>query len=299
MTKSHIPDKLMENILTHLVQGEEVIDAQKAGIFGGGDLSVLTTKRHLLISKSISETAYLNDDETIEYYERQQSYPPVSGWVYLLTKLRLLAINLSNANWLVAYYPLADISGLFVEPVFNISGALTEHYRGFKIIFHDGKEQAFYHTGPIFDDPKKVSYTWKSEDQKECEKLPRKICELANLKFSPPFVGKNNTPNEITFYVKSDLSFPKRCAACMKEDVPFKYDVIDPSSGVGQKVSAFATLFWIKFEIPYCQACFQKRFGFLKKDRAVKQTKFDFLVATLQFDNSDYAKEFIEINSEN
>jgi len=70
MTKLHITDKLMDNIVPHLVQGEEVIDAQKTGFFGGGDLSVLTTKRHLIISKSISETTYLNDDETVEYYER-------------------------------------------------------------------------------------------------------------------------------------------------------------------------------------------------------------------------------------
>ncbi len=297
MTKSHIPDKLMENILPHLVQGEEVIDAQKAGIFGGGNISVLTTKRHLLISKSISETTYLNDDETIKFFEQQSSLP-VYGWVYLLTNLRFLAIDLSNDNWLVAEYPLAAMSGLFVVPVLHISGALTEHYRGFKIIFQDGKEQAFYHPGPIFDDPKKVSNIWKSESQKIYEKLPREICALTNIKFSPPYEGKNSASNELTFYVKSDLVFPQRCAACMKEAVPFKYDIIDPGSEIGQSVSA-ATLFWIKFEIPYCEACYQKRFGFLKKERAVKKTRFDFLMATMKFDNSDYAKEFLEINSEN
>lgn len=293
MTNPHIPLKTIETIQPFLQPTEEIIEAKKTGLFGGGDLSILTNLRHLLIGKTISESSYLVEEENIIDYEWQLDSGPVAGWVYVLTNKRFLVVNLPDEKWLVGAYPIENISEIQVCPVVYQSGALTYLKRGFKLQFHDGSHQVFYHTGPIIDDYKKFNYSWRAQGQKDCERFPRKISELTKLPFCPPYMKPGQPKNQLTFYVKSDLMLPWYCCSCMKEESEYSLDKLSLSNSNNNS----PIIFGITLEIPYCQSCYQKRFGFLKKIRALKPKSFNGLIASLEFENKNYGDEFVKLNS--
>ncbi|KAF0109962.1 MAG: hypothetical protein FD147_1934 [Chloroflexi bacterium] len=297
MTNPHIPLKMVEKIQPFLKSTEEIIDAKKTGVFGGGDISALTNLRHLLISNTIKETPYLSEGETIVFSEWQQDNGPIAGWAYVLTNQRFLAIDLPNEKWMVGEYLLENILEVQVRTVFHQSGALTNLYRGFRLRFIDGKQQVFYHTGPIIEDYKKFNYSWKAEGQIACERFPRKICELTKLPFCTPYKEQEHSPNQLTFYVKSDLSFPQCCCSCMNQESVYSFDKLPPAPDALYGNNNSPTLFGVIFEIPYCPSCFQNRFRFLKKNRAVNRKSFNGIIASLEFENLDYVEEFMKINS--
>ncbi len=140
------------------------------------------------------------------------------------------------------------------------------------------------------------------ERQKINERFPRKICEITGLSFAIP--QKRTGVDGMTFvnfYSKSDLVWPERCSACYLNVDGLVYDeytVENTWLTAGYRFGS-GLIPQFTYQIPYCQRCYNERFGFTKNYRAVKTgwSQSNGARVELCFENQSYAIDFIQINS--
>lgn len=255
--------------------------------------------------------ATLNPDEKVVFCEEQPEGKPVFGRVYVLTSQRLLALDAKGRPGLTVDIHLSEIKFLqvCVKSYAGTVPGMLAYQRAITLDMRDGSTQTLLQPGPMLPNEaklpqinlglglglgKKSTYVWKSDTQVKREQLARKICEVCRMPFCAPYHLSNLPANQVTFYVKSDLVFPQRCAACMKESRELITDRIIP--GISNQIN-LPRLFGVYFDVPYCPECHAKRFAGMKKKRAVKLKFLLDITATLAFENIAYAEAFKKVNS--
>jgi hypothetical protein len=118
--------------------------------------------------------------------------------------------------------------------------------------------------------------------------FPRKLCEVAGLKFAPVKLSRQPGGGWTLLYYwglkqPSEMVWPQHCASCYGPLGDVKWEKFPLLSTTQQ--------------IPYCPACHKERFGFLRKDHAVKNPQSSMHQhIELWFENQKYAQEFADLN---
>jgi hypothetical protein len=269
-------------ITSFLAPGEEIKYAEGMGLFAK-TLIVLTDHRILRISSKKREAdidrPYLEANERYICHERsptlflkalrpKNSFVPGSFLILTNQRLLLLSKELSQDDSL----PLADI--MWVD-LARLHG-LGSHICGIMIAVREENHPRLIEHGI-------------SEDKAPWELFPRKICDAAGIKFSIPEICASDGPGTVlSFYVKSDLQWPAKCARCEAEARILKY-TRRSRDREDKGVPGILLLSSVQFDIPYCQSCHRKK--------AVTIEKFDGVRAYVWFDNTTYAREFVQLNS--
>jgi len=286
-------------ITPYLKPGEKLLFYRRIFEFlKWSDLWLLTNQRLLLVKKEmLKEILLLEPGESVIYHDTGDVQ--FSGNVHLLTTHRVIILEVGAKDYLLESIPLNKITKVDIHIIGERGmNAITW---GLNIDISDSEQPiAVIHGGITTNGINQLSLS-KTEQQQVNERFPRKICEVAGVKFAIPQmrVGVSGV-TVVAFYSKSDLVWPARCSACCKnvDGLVFdKYTVDNP--WLATYSIGFGLFPRITYSIPYCPECYQIRFVEGKENRAVQEgwAQFDGARVELRFENQDYAMDFIHSNS--
>ena len=291
--------QVLAPIMGFLAPGEEVLYHRRLFDFlNTGDLWCLTNQRLLLLrDKDLEEKPLLEQGEQVITHETGEVQ--YSGNVHLLTTHRVLILNVGDRDYLLKAIQLSKIKQVDVGVIVQRGqNAISYGLMVDEVDFED--PVLILHGGVNTHGIDQLSLS-RQEQQKINERFPRRLCELAGVKFAVPKTRAGTRGYTlVTFYSKSDLVWPASCSSCNKDtkDLVFdKFTVVNPwlsTYGIG-----YGLLSWIPYSIPYCLECYEAYFGAEKDNRAIEigWAQFDGARVELQFKNRDYAMNFIEANS--
>jgi hypothetical protein len=124
----------------------------------------------------------------------------------------------------------------------------------------------------------------------EGEIFPRKLAEAAGISFATPVINSiEKLSTFVEFYPKENIQFPSKCSKCGKANNELQIKTLKLEKTILIEKSPYVGLDSVTFNVPYCPYCYL--------GKAVKKNAFDGIRAILEFKNSDYANEFIELNT--
>jgi len=261
-------------------------------------LWLLTNQRLLLVKKGVlKEIPLLEPGELVIYHDTGDVQ--FSGNVHILTTQRVIVLEVGAKDYLLESILLSKITQVDIN-VIGKRGVNAITY-GLRIVVAE-IEQPFeiIHGGISTNGINQPSLS-KTEQQQVNERFPRKICEVAGVKFAIPQmrVGVSGV-TVVAFYSKSDLVWPARCSACCKnvDGLVFDRYIVD-NPWLATYSIGFGLLPRITYSIPYCPECYQIRFVEGKEKRAVHEgwAIYDGAKVELCFENQAYAMDFIQTNS--
>jgi len=264
----------------------------------GNELWLLSDQRLLRIYKGTAEEKPLFEPgEMIIYHESAESQ--FSGNVHLLTERRLLVLNIGARNYLLHSIALSTIAEVDITGIRD--GALNTLLYALKIKVSGVDEpiEIKYPQGPV--DSIKIPLTEYEKRQQLYERFPRKIREIAGVKFAVP---KQRTAvsggSLVDFYSRSDLVWPLRCSACYQKPLELLFDSYSPENPwlAAHYHLGFGLIPQFTYQIPYCPDCYKDRLVFEPKNRAVKTgpAQSNGARVELSFENHIYAQDFVQVN---
>jgi len=284
----------------YLKLGEEILFHKRiSGFLGGSDLWLLTSHRLLMVGKNGLEekTLYVPREYSVYHETGELQF---SGNVHLLTNQRIIVLDIGARDCIMESIPLSKVTKVDINVIGE--GWLNSIIYGLRINVADADEPVVIRHGGITTGGINITEMDLNKRQKISERFPRKICEVAGLKFAIP--QKRAGAGDVTviaFYSKSDLVWPERCSACYENTHDLMYDeyTIENPWLAAEYNLGFGLIPEFTYRIPYCSDCYRERLGLDPKKRAVKEwwAQSDGARVELCFENQPYAMEFIQNNS--
>lgn len=285
---------------SYLKLGEEILFHKGISRFLGGNVLWLLTSQRLLMvgKKGLEEKTLFIPGEYTVYHETGELQ--FSGNVHLLTNQRVIVLDIGARDYILESVPLSKITNVDINVIRE--GWINSIIYGLRINVADADEPVVIKHGGVTTGGIDKQEMDLNKRQKINERYPRKIYEVAGLKFAIPQkrAGAGGV-TVIAFYSKSDLVWPARCSACYENTHDLVYDeytVENPWLAAGYRFG-FGLIPKFTYRIPYCSDCYRERLGFETKKRAVKEgwAQSDGARVELCFENQPYAMEFIQNNS--
>jgi hypothetical protein len=314
-------------VSAHLDPEEEVLFSKKQGFFRGAKHFVITNRRFFELEQgSVQEYEVLASDEQAE--AAQEGYWAVhqvsdgiltayhaTGNIFLVTNQRVLLIcgfdvlgelfRTTGGKVVQWELPLSDVRYVGIGVGASQKPVLA------KVILYTSEtpEQQGWDPDYLYSyfdvlGPGTLHSTnpEQRDERPQLEAVPRRISALTGLPFCPPEVCRISeeesrklpkplrSGKHVEFYIKTDLHWPQRCAACE-----------EPEGCEPGKLKVGTHPFWdVGFDSftlspPFCPEC---KHGWRWKDGIQSHYAFNGLVVTLWFKNEAYAVDFVELNSE-
>lgn len=293
-----LPQSLMP-IQSYLQEGEEILFHRRISRFlRGQDFWLLTNRRLLRVGRGSMVEKTLYDLSEYAVFHEIGEYQ-FTGNVHLLTNQRVIVLDIGARDYILETVPLNMVNKVDIQIIGE--GLLNSFMYGLHITVTGKEPIVIKHGGLTTDgiDKQEMSFI---ERQKINERFPRKICELTGLSFATPLkrTGADGVIF-VNFYSKSDLVWPERCSVCyqiMDGLVYDNYTVENTWLTAGYRFGS-GLIPQFTYQIPYCQRCYNERFGSTKNYRAVKTgwSQSNGARVELCFENQSYAMDFIQINS--
>lgn len=207
----------------HLKPAEEILFHKRISRFlRDSDLWLLTSQRLLMVGKKgLEEKTLLVPGEYIIYHETGDLQ--FSGNVHLLTSQRVIILDIGARDYVQDSVPLSRITKVDIHVIGErwINSILY----GLQITVANSDECVEIKHGGVTTGGIDRHEMDLHQRQKINERFPRKICEVAGLKFAIPQkrIGAGGVTS-IEFYSKSDLVWPVRCSACYENTHHLVYD---------------------------------------------------------------------------
>lgn len=286
--------------MPYLKPDEEILSYRRIPRFlGGSDLWILTNQRLLMFGKKGLEekTLFVPNEYAVSHETGELQF---SGNVHLLTNQRVIVIDIGARDYLLESVHLSKITKVDIHVIGE--GWINPIIYGLRINLADDDEPVMIKHGGITTGGIDKQEIDLYQRQKINERFPRKICEIAGLKFAIPQkrAGAGGV-TVITFYSKSDLVWPERCSACFENTQDLVYDqyTVENPWLAAEYNLGIGLIPKFTYRIPYCPDCYRESLGFEPKKRAVKEgwAQSDGARVEFCFENQLYAMEFIHTNS--
>lgn len=306
-----------------LASGENLIFHKRMGLLGMGGVSAVTNRRVIYVSrnKDIQERYVLEPDEEVLLHQRQGNTGALNfllgGVWYLLTTRELLVLRGTNLS-ILTDIPLRTITS--IEFGVSMSPSRQELILLLSLSAMPQINQPADESSSIGLGESSLSLPLdrlandvNAKEPELLERLPRAICQVIELPFMPPkkiAVKADTAEVRLAFYPKSDITWPDRCVACLKQDTnlvkdnlkivrkPRPNQMVPRSFGESTPVYNSIGLSSVILTIPYCPECYNRRFSSRQPNRAADAFgDFYGVQVDMRFENAEYAEEFINQNT--
>ena len=270
-----------------LINEASFVSQQEENVSLTKNLTLITTKRLVALSEKKENDYEIDFDFT--YAEDQEKYVghKLNAWVWgydcqslyqtsflILTNNRL--ILLSNRNDKYNFLKSIDIDNFKSVDMMRIPMLGI-------------KECCIIITTK--DNKPHIVIKHELNNREIAEVFPRKISKAANVSFAAPLLhSTKGSDTFIEFYIKENLQFPEKCSKCGNEGVELVHRTLKLEKTILIERVPHVGLDSVNYRVPYCANCYV--------GKAVKKNAFDGVRASLQFTNSNYANDFIRLNTE-
>ena len=312
--------KIPKSVKEFLENNEQCRQIDKSGVFTK-TYTIVTNKRVLVVRKGskLSETSFVsNNEENVT----------LTKYLTLITTKRFIALSWKkeSSSYEISFdINYAEDTETYISHRFNATLWIDKsEYGGRFLIITNNRLLLFSDKGKEFQLVKaldidnfqsvdmfriKILSSYKSiilvkrandrppiiiehalNRRDEGEVFPRKLAQAAGISFAPPVINSiEGISTFVEFYPKEAIQFPSKCSKCGKADNELQTRTLKLEKTILIERPPIVGLDSVTFNVPYCSDCY---FG-----KAVKKNAFDGVRAILEFKNSDYANEFIDINT--